>query len=174
MPEIDISSLESKLPEFSAAFSSEILALEDFRGDLTVVLKSKKIREAIRFLKGLQRCPFNVMMDLFAMDYLKSATEMPERFAVIYNLFSLQTNSRVRLKVFLAEDKPEIDSIHDLYKAANWFEREAWDLFGINFKGHPHQIRILTHHEFVGHPLRKDYPADKYQKLKTPAPSAGL
>ncbi len=174
MPEIGINSLENKLPEFAAAFASEILEVVEFRGDLTVVLKLSKIREAIRFLKGLQRCPFNVMMDLFAMDYSMAANETPERFAVIYNLFSLETNSRVRLKVFLPEDKPEIDSIHDIYKAANWFEREAWDLFGINFKGHPHQIRILTHHEFVGHPLRKDYPSDKYQKLKTPAPSAGL
>ncbi len=162
------------LPEFASAFASEILATEDFRGDVTYVIKPQRIREMIRFLKTLERCPFNVMMDLFAMDYLKSNTEMPERFAVIYNLYSLPSNARVRLKAYVPEAKPEIESIHDVYKAANWFEREAWDLFGITFTGHPHLQRILCHNEFVGHPLRKDYPSDQYQRLKTSIRSTGM
>ena len=189
MQEIGTSSSASNLwllPEFATAFASEILSTEDLRGDVTYVVKPVRIREMIRFLKTLERCPFNVMMDLFAMDYLKTAEEMPERFAVIYNLYSLPltptaaagdtgpSNARVRLKAYVSEAKPEIDSIHDLYKAANWFEREAWDLYGVVFSGHPHLQRILCHNEFVGHPLRKDYPSDQYQRLKNPTRSAGL
>ncbi len=162
------------LPEFATAFASEILSTEELRGDVTYVVKPQRIREMIRFLKSFERCPFNVMMDLFAMDYLKTAEEMPERFAVIYNLYSLPSNARVRLKAFVSEEKPTMESIHDLYKAANWFEREAWDLYGIDFSGHPHLQRILCHNEFVGHPLRKDYPSDQYQRLKNPTRSAGL
>jgi NADH:ubiquinone oxidoreductase subunit C len=81
---------------------------------------------------------------------------------------------RVQVKVYLSEDKPEVDSIHDLYKMVNWFEREAWDMFGIVFKGHPNLIRILCHNDFVGHPLRKDYPAEQYQRLKNAAPPSAF
>ncbi len=174
MPETDINLSVNNFPEFSTAFVSEITATVEFRGDLTFVVKPQKIREMLRFLKGLQRCPFSVLMDVFAMDYLKAAEETPERYAVIYNLYSIETNCRVRLKVFLTEEKPTIDSAHDLYASANWFEREAWDLFGIVFTGHPHLQRILCHNDFVGHPLRKDYPSDGYQRLKSASSSTGL
>lgn len=174
MPETDINLSANKLPEFATAFASEIEASVEFRGDLTFVVKPAKIREMLRFLKGLQRCPFSVLMDVFAMDYLKAAEETPERYAVIYNLYAIDTNSRVRLKVFLPEVKPTIDSAHELFASANWFEREAWDLFGIEFSGHPHLERILCHNDFVGHPLRKDYPSDGYQRLKNASSSTGM
>ena len=174
MPEISTNASENNLPEFTTAFGEEILATTDFRGDLTFVVKPQKIREMLRFLKGLPRCPFSVLMDVFAMDYAKAKDETPERFAVIYNLYAIQANARVRLKVFLPEENPLIDSAHELFASANWFEREAWDLFGIEFAGHPHLQRILCHNDFVGHPLRKDYPSDGYQRLKSAAASTGI
>jgi NADH:ubiquinone oxidoreductase subunit C len=113
-------------------------------------------------------------MDLFANDYLKYQPEKPERFAVVYNLYAMNTQERLLVKSWVPEGECEIESIHDLYAAANWFEREAWDLYGVVFKNHPNLQRILCHTEFEGHPLRKDYPADKYQRLKVAAPSTGF
>lgn len=172
MPEIDTNLVENKLPGFFQEFSSEILEVSDFQGDLTVVIRPESIRKALSFLKG--NLHFEILLDVFAVDYLKYEPLTPERFAVIYNFYSVSTKRRVRLKVFLKEEQPEIESVHDLYASANWFEREAWDLFGIVFKGHPHLVRILCHHEFEGHPLRKDYPSDGYQKLKLASPSSGI
>lgn len=168
MPVIDINSLESKVPSLVQSVRDAILEVTEFQGQLTVVLKPAHIRVAVRALKS---AGYNMLMDLFAMDYLKHPKEAPERFAVIYSFHALATGQRVFLKTFLNEDAPETDSIHDIYQAANWFEREAWDLFGVKFKGHPHLERILCHEEFVGHPLRKDYPSDQYQRLRTALPA---
>jgi NADH-quinone oxidoreductase subunit C len=166
--------LANKLPALLEAFPSDVLDAEDFRGDLTVVVRPERIQDIARFLKTNAALPFEVLMDLFAMDYLKTKTPTPERFAMIYNFYSVSKGRRVRLKAYLPEANPEIDSLVGVYKMANWFEREAWDLYGIRFRGHPRLTRILTHHEFQGHPLRKDYPADKYQRLKTSLPSSEL
>lgn len=172
MPEIDTNLLESKLPGFFKEFSGDLLEVQDYRGDLTVVISAGAIRRAIAFLKA--QLNFEVLLDVFAMDYSTFEPPTPERFAVIYNLFSLSQKKRVRVKVFLKEEQPEIGSIHDLYASANWFEREAWDLFGIVFTGHPHLTRILCHNEFEGHPLRKDYPSDGYQQLRKASTSLGM
>ena len=152
----------------------ETTSVTDFRGDLLVTVNGTKIRNIIQFLKHDSSIPFEMLVDLFAMDYLGSSPATPERFAVIYNLYSLSKGRRVYLKAFLPEAKPEIASLFDLYKAADWFEREAWDLFGIVFLNHPNLIRILCHSDFVGHPLRKDYPSDKYQRLKAAIASNGF
>jgi len=172
VPEIDTSLLENKLPGFSKEFSGEILEVRDYHGDLTVVMSPKIIRKALSFLKT--QLNFEVLLDVFAMDYSKFEPVTPERFSVIYNLYSLSRKRRVRLKLYLNEQNPEVDSVHDLYASANWFEREAWDLFGIKFLDHPHLTRILCHNEFEGHPLRKDYPSDGYQQLRKASASLGL
>ncbi len=172
MPEIDTNLLENKLPGFAAQFGKDILEVIDYRGDLTVVMNPLPIRQVLKELKI--HFSFEVLLDVFAMDYLKYEPAPQERFAVIYNLYSLSKKRRVRIKVYLKEENPVVDSVHDIYAAANWFEREAWDLFGIQFSGHPHLMRILCHQDFEGHPLRKDYPSDGYQKLQTAAPSTGL
>jgi len=164
--------LESRLPAL-LELSSAIKEVTGYRGDIHVTIEREKIREVIAFLKRT-RPSFLCMMDLFAVDYAKFKPAQPERFAVIYNLFSIDDKKRVFLKVWVPEKEPEIDSLYDLYKAANWFEREAFDLYGIHFKGHPNLQRILCHNEFVGHPLRKDYPSDKYQRLKTASPPSGF
>lgn len=174
MHETATSCLQSKLPGFLEAFPEAVVDAGDFRGDLTVVVKPERIRDMVTYLKTNATLPFDVMMDLFAMDYLKTDPPTPERFAVVYNLYSTVHKRRVRLKAFLKEASPEIDSIHDLFRMANWFEREAFDLFGIRFRNHPNLVRILCHNEFVGHPLRKDYPSDGYQRLKRVTPSTGF
>lgn len=175
MAEINSNSpVPNLLPLFEARFPGEILSTETFRGDLVYVVKREKIREMVAFLLKDHAPKFDMLVDLFVMDYLKYSLEMPERFAVIYSFAVVLQGVRVRLKAFLSETTLEIDSIHDVTAMANWFEREAWDLFGVQFKGHPNLQRILCHQEFEGHPLRKDYPSDKYQRLKTPAPSSGF
>ncbi len=92
----------------------------------------------------------------------------PFRFEVVYHFYSLSKNHRVRIKVPLEEKHPEVDSLVSLWASADWFEREVWDMYGITFKGHPNLKRILMYKEFVGHPLRKDYPVNKRQPLIGP------
>ena len=98
--------------------------------------------------------------------------ERPEgtqtRFEVVYHFYSLSKNHRLRLKVPVEEKNPEVDSLTSFWASADWFEREVWDMFGIVFKGHPNLKRILMYKEFVGHPLRKDYPVNKRQPLVGP------
>lgn len=172
MPEITTNWLQNELPSIAAQFQTNILKVDSFRSDRTLWVQPEALREIISSLK--QEASYTVLMDLFGVDYLKLSTPMPTRFAVVYNLYSVLTHGRIFLKAFVGDESPQIDSIWDLYKAANWFEREAWDLYGITFVGHPHLTRILCHNDFEGHPLRKDYPADQYQRLKTTIPSSGL
>lgn len=167
MQEIATSLLQNKFPALLEKCGSCFIDAYEFRGDFTVIVEPTKIREVVSFLKNDSNYRMDMLMDLFGMDYELYQPETPERFAVIYQLVSLFQKQRIFLKVFLKEADPSVDSIFDLYAAANWFEREAWDLFGIVFKNHPHLTRILCHNEFVGHPLRKDYASDKYQPLRT-------
>ena len=92
----------------------------------------------------------------------------PARFVVVYHLFSLPLKHRLRMEVPVEETDPEVDSLTSLWASADWFEREVWDMFGIRFRGHPNLKRILMYEEFVGHPLRKDYPVNKRQPLIGP------
>jgi NADH-quinone oxidoreductase subunit C len=107
---------------------------------------------------------YNFMMDLTAVDYLGREP----RFEVVYHLYSLSFNRRVRLKAGVSESDCSIDSIVSVWIGANWFEREVYDLYGITFKGHPEMRRILLYEGFEGHPLRKDYPLKKRQPLIGP------
>jgi NADH-quinone oxidoreductase subunit C len=92
----------------------------------------------------------------------------PERFVVVYHFFSLPLRHRLRVEIPLPETDLEVDSLTPLWTAADWLEREVWDMFGIRFRGHPNLKRILMYEEFVGHPLRKDYPVRKRQPLIGP------
>ncbi|MBI4403695.1 MAG: NADH-quinone oxidoreductase subunit C [Deltaproteobacteria bacterium] len=171
MPEIDIKGLSDKAPAFLERFSGEVLSVSDFRGDLEICVKKDRLKEMVGFLKEDSSLSFDILMDLFGMDYSTFPIAQLERFAVVYNFYSVSRKKRLRLKVFVPEQAAELDSIHEIYKAANWYERETWDMFGIRFLGHPNLVRILCHGEFQGHPLRKDYPSDQYQKLKHAAHS---
>ncbi|MBF0511200.1 MAG: NADH-quinone oxidoreductase subunit C [Candidatus Omnitrophica bacterium] len=149
-------------------FEARLIETHDFRGDETVVIAGGLLTEMALFLKKTPELDFNYLMDLTAVDYLFFAggrIEKRARFEVVYHFFSLKHNHRLRLKVPVEEQNPEIDSLTGLWASANWFEREVWDMFGIRFKGHPDLKRILMYEEFQGHALRKDYPFNKRQPL---------
>ena len=183
--------LEAKLP-------GAVLAAHCWRGDETVTLRPEKLMEAARLLKDDPDFRMNFLMDLTAVDYLQFGKELkgqgahanagipirqpvnipaeepwPDpataaRFEVVYHFFSLPLKRRIRLKVPVEESRPEVESVTSLWATANWFEREVWDMYGIRFRGHPDLKRILMYPEFVGHPLRKDYPVNRRQPLIGP------
>ena len=143
-------------------------------GDETVVVKAEDILDVMTYLRDAEETKFDLMMDLTAVDYLNDPDLQPylrklkTRFEVVYHLYSIEENHRLRVKVPLTEEKLEINSVTSLWPGANWFEREAFDLYGVVFLGHPDLKRILLYEEFEGHPLRKDYSKTKRQPLIGP------
>jgi NADH-quinone oxidoreductase subunit C len=130
-------------------------------GELTLVVKPEHYEAAMRALRDHPDCRFEQLIDLCGVDYRDygdGAWEGP-RFAVVAHLLSLTHNQRVRVRVFCPDDElPLVASMVDIWPSANWFEREAFDLYGIVFDGHPDLRRILTDYGFIGHPFRKDFP----------------
>ena len=113
----------------------------------------------MRYLRDDPECDYDFLSDVTAVDYLGYPAEMPARFAVVYHLLSLQHNARLRMRVYTGSaNPPVVKSVVDIWNGANWFEREAFDLYGILFEGHPDLRRILTDYGFIGHPFRKDFP----------------
>lgn len=133
--------------------------------DLTLVVTAARLREVVTALRDDPTLHFDQLLDISGLDYLAYPNHRGPRFAAIYNFKSTAFRHRLKLKVEIEEDALDVPSLHDLYKIANWQEREAFDQLGIIFTGHPNLKRLLNHHEFVGHPLRKDYPCQKRQKL---------
>ena len=115
----------------------------------------------LSFLRDDPNCLFKQLVDVTAVDH----PEREERFEVVYNLLSLTQNERVRIKVTTDEDTP-VPSCVPIFNAANWFEREVWDMYGVFFSDHPDLRRILTDYGFEGHPLRKDFPLTGYVELR--------
>lgn len=145
-------------------FGDAIIESHAHRGDHTAVVTPEKYHDAVRFLHDDPACSLDFLVDVTAVDRVKM--KLSPRFEVVLHFYSSQHAHRYRLKTRPLDDgAPEIDSVTDLYPAANWPEREVWDMFGILFKGHPDLKRILLYEEFVGHPLRKDYPVNKRQPL---------
>ena len=138
-----------------ATFGDQILGTGEHAGQRFVNVKRDRIVDILRFLRDAQA--FEVLKDLTAVDYLNQG--QPERFAVVYNLGSFQDPSRcTRVKAWVPEADPAIESASAIWKAAPWAEREVYDLFGIVFKNHPDLKRLVLPEAYVGHPLRKDYP----------------
>jgi NADH-quinone oxidoreductase subunit C len=133
--------------------------------DLTVVCPAAKLRDVVKYLRDEATLQFSILLDVVGVDFLAYPGHRGERFAVLYPLKSLTFRHRVTLKVMVDEDACAVPSLNDLYKSADFAERETWDQYGIVFTGHTNLKRLLNHHEFVGHPLRKDYPCQKRQKL---------
>lgn len=159
------------LQSLQQQFAKDFIETHTFRGDETVILRPAALKAVAKFLKETPALDFNYLMDLTAVDYLFFAggrIQKEYRFEVVYHFYSLKHNHRLRLKVPLGEENPELDSLTHLWPSANWYEREVWDMFGIRFKGHPNLKRILMYEEFQGHPLRKDYPFNKRQPLIGP------
>ena len=177
-------------------FPDAVSSSHTYRGDATLVLRGKFLIEVARFLKEDPAFRMNLLVDLSAVDYLTfgkrpapaffsssgvSVTPDPqipdedpwpgppeERFTVVYHFYSTTHKHRLRLVVPVEEALPEVDSVSALWPAANWLEREVWDMFGITFRGHPDLKRILMYEGFEGHPLRKDYAVKRRQPLIGP------
>ncbi len=133
-------------------------------GDATAVVAAEQLLEVLRLLRDDPELAFEMLVDVTCVDYLG---EEP-RFEVVYHLYSLAKNHRVRLKVRVAEAAPELPSAVPFYASADWMEREVFDLYGVRFHGHPDLRRILLYDGFEGHPLRKDYPKERRQPLVGP------
>ncbi len=147
-------------------FPDAVVAQHSDHGDLTVRLRPAALKPVLGFLRDDPALDFNLLLDIAGVDYL----ERSPRFDVVYHLCSLQHGHRIRLAVGVDAASPSVDSVTGLYRAANWFEREAFDLFGIRFVGHPDLRRILTHDGFGNiHPMRRDYPPGLRQPFETPA-----
>ena len=138
-------------------------------GEVTVVVAAADYPAAALILRDTPGCQFEQLIDLCGIDYSEYADGRYDgrRFCVATHLLSVSLNQRLRLKVFCADDDlPVVASLNDVWNSANWFEREAFDLFGIIFEGHNDLRRILTDYGFIGHPFRKDFPTTGYVEMR--------
>jgi NADH-quinone oxidoreductase subunit C/D len=149
-----------------AALGEQVRSIEEFRGDLAITVAPRAWLEAARLLSEHPELDYKLFLDLCGVDYLDK-DDHDDRFEVALHAYSVSGKHHVRLKTPLPENEPRLPTLTGIYKGANWFEREAWDLYGIRFDGHPNLSRILTHDSFVGHPMRKDYPTAQRHVLKT-------
>ncbi len=143
------------------ALPQEVLGTEIEFDELMVRVRRDAIVKVLTFLRADVNCRFQQLMDLCGVDY----PEREKRFEVVYNMLSLTHNMRVRVKVETDEETP-VPSVSGVFSAATWWEREAWDLFGIYFSDHPDLRRIMTDYGFDGHPLRKDFPLTGYVEVR--------
>lgn len=157
------------LKRLAEKLGEAVVSTHAFRGDRTAIVDRGALVEVCTWLRDDPENRFDMLMDLTAVDYLGRKP----RFEVVYHLYSVETNERIRIKVPLEEDDPKVASLVPVWPGANWLEREAWDLYGIQFDGHPELTRIYLYEEFEGHPLRKDYPKQKRQPLIGPGAPEG-
>ncbi len=141
------------LKKLKENFSSSILEVVEYKGQVSITIKKEDLLMLCRYLKDDPELQYNFLSDLCAVDYPKRE----KRFDIIYNLYSLPCRWRVRLKVKVA-DGENVPSLTPIWQTANWHEREVYDLFGVKFDNHPDLQRILMPDDWEGHPLRKDYP----------------
>ncbi|MEM5317973.1 NADH-quinone oxidoreductase subunit C [Paraburkholderia sp. JHI869] len=163
------SKLETLKANLEAALGARIVSLTEALGELTLVVKAGESLAVAKELRDNPSLRFEQLMDLCGVDYQTfgdGAWEGP-RFAAVSHLLSLANNWRVRLRVFAPDDEvPIVPSLVEIWNSANWYEREAFDLFGIVFEGHPDLRRILTDYGFIGHPFRKDFPVSGYVEMR--------
>jgi len=162
------------LDAVAARLGDAVLDRHDRLGDATIEVRRERIREVLVALRDDPALRFNLLMDLTGVDY----PGREARFEVVYHLASIElepasgepsiVRARLRIKVRVPELPGSLPSVCTVFAAANWMEREAWDMYGIRFEGHPDPRRILLYEEFKGHPLRKDYPKNRRQPLVGP------
>lgn len=165
--------MTQKLDLLQAALEAElgdaIKQLKRERGEIGITVDAARYAEVALLLRDHAALRFEQLIDLCGVDY-SSYKNMPwegPRYAAVSHLLSLTHNWRVRLKVFAADDElPVVASLIDIWSSANWFEREAFDLYGIVFEGHPDLRRILTDYGFIGHPMRKDFPTAGHVEMR--------
>jgi len=179
----DLSTLRANL---TGLFGDKLVSVEERLGELTVMVKSADMLDALKRLRDEPKLRFEQMIDLCGVDYSAYGSDVseggayfasdlapsdtaahPHRFAVVYHLLSVTHNARLRVRVFAGEDDfPVLPSVVDIWPCANWYEREAFDLFGFVFTGHPDLRRILTDYGFVGNPFRKDFPLSGHVEMR--------
>ena len=153
----------------TAALGDKLKSVTIALDEVTAIVPGEGMLDALREIRDRADLRFEMLIDVCGVDYSAygdGAWEGP-RFAAVYHLLSLAHNRRLRVRVFAADDDfPVLPSVVDLWPAANWFEREAFDLYGIVFTGHPDLRRLLTDYGFVGHPFRKDFPISGYVEMR--------
>jgi len=178
--------------QLKAQLANHITEVSSAYGEVTIQCAAKNLKALMLELRDVEAFSFDQLIDLCGVDYLlygeydwetNSATEKgfsrgverqaekaytlnTPRFAVVYHLLSTTKNHRVRVKLFVEESNLIVPSLHELWKGVNWFEREAYDLYGILFEGHPDLRRILTDYGFIGHPFRKDFPLSGHVEMR--------
>jgi NADH-quinone oxidoreductase subunit C len=162
----------------TSLFGDKLVSVEERLGELTVVVKAADMLDVLTRLRDAPELRFAQLLDLCGVDYSTYGSDVseggayfnsdtippvtatrPNRFAVVYNLLSVEHNARIRVRIFAEDDDfPVLTSVIEIWPSANWYEREAFDLYGIVFTGHPDLRRILTEYGFVGNPFRKNFP----------------
>jgi len=165
--------MNAKLQAISARLDTLLegveFSIQEQAGELTLVIPRADMLVVLKQLRDDYDLRFEQLIDVCGVDYQAYGEGgwTGKRFAAVYHLLSISKNQRLRVRVFAEDDDfPVVDSVIDLWPAANWFEREAFDLFGIIFEGHPDLRRILTDYGFVGHPFRKDFPLTGYVEMR--------
>jgi NADH-quinone oxidoreductase subunit C len=161
--------LETLQVSLQAALGERIGALRTVSGEMTATVDADPIAEIGAVLRDDPRLRFEQLSDLCGIDYLHFALGAPDgpRYAVVYHLLSLTHNWRLRLRAFCRDDDlPRMPSVVSVWPSANWYEREAFDLYGIVFPGHPDLRRLLTDYGFIGHPFRKDFPVSGQVEMR--------
>ncbi len=166
--------LENLADSLQGTLGDKLFSIQVRYGELTINVRAKDIFSVSEMLRDSTTLTFDTLIDLCGIDYSAYGDDLSEknnlknrRFAVIYHLLSVDRNHRLRIRV-LAEnnDFPVVDSVTDIWPVANWFEREAFDLYGIVFTGHPDLRRILTDYGFIGNPFRKDFPITGHVEMR--------
>ncbi|AOJ10783.1 NADH-quinone oxidoreductase subunit C [Burkholderia mayonis] len=163
------SKIETLKANLEAALGARVVSLVEAVGELTLVVKASDYLEVAKALRDDRTLGFEQLIDLCGVDYQTygdGAYDGP-RFAAVLHLLSIANNWRLRVRVFAPDDDlPIVPSVVDVWNSANWYEREAFDLYGIVFEGHPDLRRILTDYGFIGHPFRKDFPVSGYVEMR--------
>lgn len=159
--------------QLKSSLGDRVVRLDESLGEMTLVVRAEDLLWTADTLRTHPQLKFEQLMDLCGVDYRDygvvagAGRAQGPRYAVVYHLLSVSLNSRLRLRVFASDDDlPMVDSVTGIWPSANWFEREAFDLYGIVFPGHPDLRRILTDYGFIGHPFRKDFPLSGYVEMR--------
>ena len=163
------SKLEAISERLATVLEGRDFSVHEHVGELTLVIQRADMLAVMRQLRDDYNLNFEQLIDVCGVDYQSygDGAWQGKRFASVYHLLSVNKNHRLRVRVFAEEDDfPVVDSVIEIWPAANWFEREAFDLFGIVYEGHPDLRRILTDYGFVGHPFRKDFPLSGYVEMR--------
>ena len=161
--------LEAISERLTTLLEGRDFSVHEHVGELTLVLRAPTCWRVMRILRDDYNLNFEQLIDVCGVDYQSygDGVWQGKRFAAVYHLLSVNKNQRLRVRVFAEDDDfPMVDSVIDIWPSANWFEREAFDLYGIMFEGHPDLRRILTDYGFVGHPFRKDFPLSGYVEMR--------